>query len=94
MGPLTSPCVHSFQCAQCARSFHRGEDRHEKKLGIGIFAGLTLFAFSVLPALAAQGTITEVNPSGIETTNNPDVAGNENSGNSNGAAEGANPAGV
>ena len=79
----------------------------KRKLGIGLLAGLTLFALSVLPALAAQGTITEVNPSDVTTTPPPVIPDQPNGAHdhaagkggdavekSDGAAGGANPTGV
>ena len=42
----------------------------KKKLAIVILV-ITIMALWVTPALAAQGTITEVSPSGIGTANNP-----------------------
>lgn len=66
----------------------------EEKLGLVAVLALTLFALWVVPVMAAQGQITEVNPSGVTSTDNPDGEGNEGADNSDGAAEGANPAGV
>ena len=52
----------------------------KKKLAIVILA-ITIAALWVTPAFAAQGTITEVNPSGIGTAHNPpNDNGEENAG--------------
>lgn len=79
----------------------------KSKIWVGLLAGLTLFALSVFPAFAAQGTITEVNPSGVTTTPPPDNPDDPNKAddpaagkggdaveNSDGNAGGANPTGV
>ena len=62
-----------------------------KKLAL-IFVALAIAALWVTPAFAAQGQITEVNPSGVNTVNQTDPPtgsdpGQKGAGNANGNAE-------
>ena len=69
-------------------------------MGIIVFLIVALSALSVTPAFAAQGTITEVNPSGIGSSNasdngkgnassDADNGSTNNDGNGNSAGKGA-----